>query len=294
MSQPLWFLRHDDRIIGPFPAPQIREFLEEGEVTPDWEISLDEVDWLSIRESGQFDQDKAAWLKSGEHGRHIWREEREQARHRWLQDMGETGDLAQAEPHDATLEQQSRQALEQDQRHTETLLQQERTRRPPVISGLLAILVVVVIAYFVWWGQKGESGIQTEIGLVANCAQPLQEAVNWSRCNKRNFAAPGAVARNTRMENVILEGADLAGADLSYAALGMANLRNANLRGINLSGSDLTGADLSGSDLSLADLRYAVLQDAQLEGVRLDGAMLDKATWVDGHVCPEGAVGQCP
>jgi len=178
MFQPLWFLRHDDRIIGPFPAPQIREFLKEGEITPDWEISLDEVDWLSIRDSGQFEEDRAAWLKSGEHGRLLWQEEREQARHRWLNDLGESGDLAQAEPHDTALEQQSRRALEQDERHTDPLLQQEHARRPPVLSGLVAILLVVGIAYFVWWGQKGESGMQTEIGLVAHCAHPLREAVN--------------------------------------------------------------------------------------------------------------------
>lgn len=294
MSQPLWFLRQHpgDRVIGPFPAQQVREFLQNGEITPSWEISLDEVDWLSILESGQFDPEPTCPDKGNEEmSRQAWREERAQARHRWLKD---TADIRQAEAHDLTIERRVRQALAQDQFETDTLVRKQHNRRPPVVAGLLAILVVVGAIYFIWQGQKGESGIQAEFGLVANCASPLAEAVNWNRCDKRGLNAPGTVARNTRMERVNLEGANLAGADLRYAAMVMANLRSANLRGLNLSGADLTGADLSGSDLSRADLRYAVLKDARLDGVRLEGAQLGNAIWPDGHQCLEGAVGQCP
>ncbi len=296
MSQPLWYLRQrpGERIIGPFPALQVREFLGNGEITPAWQISLDEVDWLTILESGQFAPDSpenAEPAESGEMSRQAWREERAQARHRWLHD---TADIDQAEPHDMAMERRTRQALVQDQAETDTLLRKQQHRRPPVVAGLLAILVVLSAIYFIWRGQQGESGIQAEIGLAANCSAPLAEAVNWSRCDKRGLVAQGAVARNTRMERINLEGALLAGADLSYAALGQANLRNADLKGLNLSGADLTGADLSGSDLSGADLRFTVLKDARLEGVRLEGARLGRAIWPDGHQCAEGAVGQCP
>lgn len=294
MSQPLWFLRQhpDDRVIGPFPALQVHEFLQNGEITPAWQISLDEVNWLSIQESGQFE------LKTtgpddgkGEASRQAWQEERAQARHRWLKD---TADISQAEPHDMAMERRTRQALVQDQFETDALVRKQHERRPPVVAGLLAILALVGAIYFIWQGQKDKSGIQTEIGLVAACTAPLAEAVNWSRCDKRGLVAPKVSARNTRMERVNLEGANLSGADLGYAALVMANLRNADLKGLNLSGADLTGADLSGSDLSGADLRYAVLKDARLDGVRLEGTQLGNAIWPDGRQCAEGAVGQCP
>lgn len=294
MSQPLWYLRQQqgDRVIGPFPALQVREFLQNGEITPAWEISLDELDWLTIQQSGQFASEPAAPdAGQDEMSRQAWREERAQARHRWLRD---TADIDQAEPHDMAMERRTRQALVQDQFETDELVRKQHDRRPPIVAGLLAMLALLGAIYFIWQGQKGESGIQAEIGLVANCASPLAEAVNWSRCDKRGFAAPGAVARNTRMERVNLEGSKLAGADLSYAALGMANLRSADLKGINLSGADLTGADLSGSDLSGADLRFAVLKDARLDGVRLESAQLGNAVWPDGHQCAPGALGQCP
>jgi hypothetical protein len=296
MSQPLWYLRQHPGgpVIGPFPAAQVREFLRNGEITPAWEISLDEKDWLTILESGQFAPEGAEPSvpdASDEMSSQSWREERAQARHRWLHD---TADIDQAEPHDLAMERRTRQALAGDRLETETLVQRQRQRRPPVVAGLLAVLVVLGAVYFIWQGQNRVSGIQAEIGLVANCAAPLADAVNWRRCDKRGLSASGVVARNTRMERVNLEGANLAGADLGYAALAMANLRNADLKGINLSGADLTGADLSGSDLSGADLRFTVLKDARLEGVRLAGARLGKAVWPDGHPCQEGAVGQCP
>lgn len=293
MSQPLWYLRQSPgaSVIGPFPALQVREFLQNGEVTPAWEISLDQVDWLTIVESGQFEPEKTPPSEQGEMNRQSWREERAQARRRWLHD---TSDIDLAEPHDLAMERRVRQALVQDQAQTDTLLQKQQGRRPPVVAGLLAVLVLVGAIFFIWQAQKGGSGIQAGISLVATCGAPLAEAVNWGRCDKRGLAAQGAVARNTRMERVNLEGANLSQADLSYAALNHANLRNANLKGINLSGADLTGADLTGSDLSQADLRFAVLQDARLEGVRLEGAQLERAVWPDGHQCGEGAVGQCP
>jgi hypothetical protein len=293
MSQPLWYLRQpsEDRVIGPFPALQVREFLQNGEITPVWEISLDEQDWITILESGQFKPEQADADDKDEMSRQAWREERVQARHRWLHDME---DIDQVEPHDMAMERRARQALAQHQDQIEDLLQKTHDRRPPVVAGLLALLVLVGLIYFIWQGQKGEPGIQAEIGLVAKCAVPLAEAVNWTRCDKRALSAPGSMARNTRMEGINLEGANLAGADLGYAALPTANLRNANLKGINLTGADLTDSDLSGSDLSRADLRFAVLKGARLDGVRLEGALLGKAIWPDGRQCAEGAVGQCP
>lgn len=293
MSQPLWYLRQNPgaSVIGPFPTRQVREFLENGEVTPAWEISLDEVNWLSIRDSGQFESAQSPASVQGEMEPQSWREERARARHRWLQD---TADIALAEPHDLAMERRVRQALVQDQAHTDTMLEQQRSRRPPVVAGLLAVLVLVGAVYFIWRAQGGGSGIQAGIGLVATCGAPLAEAVNWSGCDKRGLVAPGAVARNTRMERINLEGANLSRADLSYAALKHANLRNAHLQGIKLSGADLTGADLTGSDLSQADLRFAVLRDARLLGVRLEGAQLGRAVWPDGHQCAAGAIAQCP
>ena len=290
MSQPLWYLRHEGRIVGPFPVPRLRELLRDDEICLDWEISLDGVDWLSIADSGQFGSDSSRGDSKEDPGTEQWREQREQARQRWLQD---TNGLAHTDAHDLSEERRTLHALANDQVETDLLLRQAQSSRTPVWVGLIALLALAGAGLGIWWGQRGESGIQTEIGLVANCNLPLAEAVNWNRCDKRGLNAPRAVARNTRMERINLEAANLVAADLSYAALRMANLRNANLGGIKLTGADLTDADLSGSDLSQADLRYVVLQGARLDGVRLNGAALDKAIWPDGRQCAPGSLGAC-
>lgn len=71
------------------------------------------------------------------------------------------------------------------------------------------------------------------------------------------------------------------------------NLSGQDLFGANLSGTDLTGANLSGANLRNADLTGAKLGDAVLKNADLDGALLSGAKWIDGTICPEGAVGKC-
>lgn len=291
MSQPLWYLRQQDRVIGPFPVPQIREALRNGEITPDWLISLDQEDWLSIRESGQFDDLEGSVPPAADAEHQLWLQERQQARERWL---GEGAGIDMAQPQDLDRQRQAQQALAQDLARTDALLRIGRERRPPLRAGLLALLVLVGSIYLIWQGQKGRTDIETGIDLKAQCNAPLAEAVNWDACDKRGLVAPGVVARNARMARINLEGAQMAGADLSYGNMVGANLRNANLQGLRLSGADLTGADLSGSDLTRADLRYAVLRHAFLNGVRLRETQLGNAVWSDGHVCPAEAVGGCP
>ena len=41
MAQPLWYIRHAGEVVGPYPRPQVEELLRSGELSGDWEISLD-------------------------------------------------------------------------------------------------------------------------------------------------------------------------------------------------------------------------------------------------------------
>lgn len=290
MTQSLWFLRHDDTVIGPFPAPQIQEMLGIGEVTPDWEISLNEQDWLSIRESGQFELGDSNRARMHAEEQQAWLAEREQARKRWRHGEGET---ERPLPHDPEQDEKARRAVSQDQVRTDELIRSAQTRRTSPVIAMLALVVLAGIGALVWYGQQ-DKPIETGISLVANCASPAADGVNWSGCDKRAMDLANAHARNARMERVRLDEARLARADLSYAMLNLASLRNADLRGAILIGADLTGADLTGADLSGADVRYAILSGVAMEGTRWNGARLGKAVWPDGRVCGEGALGQCP
>ena len=291
MAQALWYLRHNGRVLGPFPSPQIIELLDAGDVTPEWEISLNEADWLTIGESGQFNAVRAQWLENRqpETDKLSWREERARARQRWLK---ESEGLSDASVHDPRRDEQTRMAIQRDHSRTEALLEADKHRRKSLIAPLLAILLLLVVGIGVWWGQR-EKPIQAGIANVPNCAAPAAEGVNWTRCDKHGLQLTGMHARNAKLAGARLDDARLAGADLGYAVLVGASLRNAELSGANLVGADLTGADLAGADLTGADLQYAVLKAANLTGTRLDSAILDKALWSDGRTCAEGSRGQC-
>ncbi len=280
MAQPLWYLRHAGMIIGPYPPPRVQELLRAGAVTGDWEISLDEQDWLPLAESGQFSGPAATGRTEAAAGQLAWVEERQRARERW---HGEGGDAPV--PHDASVDEARRLALGQDQQRTERLLVAERSRRPSRLIALLALLALAGVGVVVWLGQQP---IQAPLSQVVQCVAPVGVGINWNGCEKRGAVLAGALLRNAHLDRTHLEDAHLAGAILEYASARAAYLRNADLRGAKLTAVDLTGADLSGADLAGANLRYAVLKDT-----RLDGTRLDQAVWSDGRICTSGSVGAC-
>jgi uncharacterized protein YjbI with pentapeptide repeats len=288
MAQSNWYLRHEDQVFGPFPPLQIEEAMNAGEVTSEWEVSLNGQDWLSIADSGQFKMDQAVWSSGDTQESLSWHDQRQQARKRWLQDGASVTDMARDPSQDAAL----RSSVARDHIRTQALLQEEKSKHSSPWIALLGLALLAGVGIAVWLGQ-GDKPIQAGIGQTVNCSAALSDGVNWGGCGKHGFTQPGVKARNARMDKVQLEDAHLHGADLAYASLKSANLRNAELVRVNLTGADLSAADLSGADLTGADLRYAVLSKANLTGVRFSSTQLDKATWIDGRVCATGSMDVC-
>ncbi|MDP2788096.1 MAG: pentapeptide repeat-containing protein [Pseudomonadota bacterium] len=288
MTQSLWYIRHENRIFGPFPAPQIEEALKSGEVSPDWDVSLNEIDWLSIADSGQFSGDKATFTAGDTEETASWRDQRKMARERWLNEGAGVTEIA----HDPVQDAAVRNSVARDHIRTQALLQDEKTRRASPWVVFLALALLAGVGVTVWWGQR-DRPIQTGIAQAINCAAGMNDGANWTGCVKRGYSQAGVKARNARLDKIQLDDAHLKGADLAYASLRSASLRNAELVNVSLTGADLTGADLTGADLTGADLSYAVLTAANLTGTRLNNAKLDKAAWSDGRVCAEGSLGEC-
>ncbi|OYY95834.1 MAG: hypothetical protein B7Y41_00670 [Hydrogenophilales bacterium 28-61-23] len=288
MTHSFWYLRHENQVFGPFPTPQIEAALKSGEVDPQWEISLNEADWISIEESNLFKEDPEPVSGGDSEESASWRDQQIQARKKWLHEDATVTEVV----HDPAQDAATRNSIVRDHLRTQALLQAEQSKRTSPWVVLLAMGLIAAIGVSVWFGQH-DKPIQAGIGKASDCAAGFADGLNWSACDKRGFSQPGAKAANARLDKVQLDDARLNGADLAYASLKNASLRNAELANINLSGADLSGADLSGADLTGADLRYAVLTAANLTGTRLESAKLDKATWNDGRVCAEGSIGAC-
>ncbi len=288
MAQSIWYLRHEDKVFGPFPPQQIQEALISGEIQTDSEVSLNAVDWLSIADSGQFDIAVNSEISEMSDGTVSWHDQRREARKRWLQEGASVTEVARDPVQDAA----DRSAVERNHIRTQVLLNEAKNKRRSPWVLMLALLLIVGAGFTIWLGQ-GDKPIQAGISQTANCAEPLRDGVNWTGCGKPGYSQPNAKARNAMMNKIRLDEAHLKGADLAYASLQSASLRNIELVGVNLTGADLSQADLSGADLSGADLRYAVLTQANLTGVRFAATLLDKATWVDGRVCAAGSTDVC-
>jgi hypothetical protein len=288
MTQSFWYLKHEGQVFGPYPAPQIEEALRAGEVSPDWEISLNESDWISIADSAQFVVERDSRAPANPEDTGSWHDQRLQARERWLKEGGAVTEVV----HDPVQDAAARNSVARDHIRTQALLQAEKSKRTSPWIALLALGLIAVVGVTVWLGQ-GEKPIQAGIGQSINCAAALSDGVNWTACNKSAYAQPGAKGRNAHLDKVRLDDARLKGADLAYATLKSASLRNAELVNVNLTGADLSGADLTGADLSGADLRYAVMTAANLTGTRFSATQLDKATWKDGRICTPGSRDIC-
>jgi hypothetical protein len=289
MTQHLWYVRKNGEVSGPFPSPQLRQSFSMKQIDLRDAVSLDGQHWISLMESGVLDTEHAR--PEPVEADDEWRREREKARLRWLNDSVEGPSDS---PTEAPSADEVDTRLRRHEEETRTLLNAETNRRPAFLAGLASLLVLLAVGVGVWYGQSGETGIQTSLaGKVRNCDLPAAEGVVWTGCVKNDVGLPGAILRNANLAKVRLERADLSGADLSYANLDGANLRGANLRGAILRGAGLTLADLTGADLGGANLDFAVLTGASLEGASMGATSLRQTTWVDGRICGNQAVGTC-
>lgn len=293
MTQPLWYLRQNNQVRGPFPAPVIVQYLTLGRLTPDSPVSLDAESWFSIRDSGYFQ----AALEELEHARRSqepgWDDEREKARLRWLDERQAVDPPpAQNAEHRASESDQTT-TLRRDHLVTQKRLAEARHLGPARWVAALAALVIAAIAGVVLWGQPDQPAVVPRLVGVPDCPAAPAPGVVWRGCDKRHAQLPNADLGNAQLNGVRLDGANLRGARLAYADLGQASLRGADLTGADLSGASLERADLSGASLAGTQLAYANLRQARLDGARLEGARLDKATWTDGRVCAPASVGLC-
>lgn len=293
MTQPLWYLRQDNQVRGPFPAPVIIQYLTLGRLTADSPVSLDAESWFSIRDSGYFQ----AALEELEHARRSqepgWDEERDKARLRWLDERQAVDPQPTQSAEHRALEPAQATTLRRDHRQTQQRLDEARHGKSAKWVALLAALVLAVIAGVVLWGQPDQPAVVPRLVGVPDCPAAPAPGVIWRGCDKRNAQLPNADLGNAQLNGVRLDGANLRSARLAYADLDQASLRGADLTGADLSGASLERADLSGASLADTQLAYANLRQARLDGARLEGARLDKAAWTDGRVCAPASVGRC-
>lgn len=300
MTQSLWYIRSGEGSSGPFPVAQLSQYVELGRLGPDDWVSQDGIHWMTVAESGQFDEALDVFAKSHTAAQTVagevvnWEHERARARLRWADERKGLAKVPPDRSESRSGEPLVLHALRQDHLQTEAQTRQAVRRRLTYRQAVIALMVIAGATGAVWFGQSRQpEPAAARLIPQADCAVPAAAEVAWQGCDKRWAVLSGADLRGARLDGARLDAADLRRADLSYANLSGASLRGANLSGARLTGADLNEADLTGADLSQAVLEYATLTNARISGVRLSGTRIGKAAWPDGRLCAPQSIDVC-
>jgi hypothetical protein len=284
----LWYVRHGESVVGPFPPKTISRHVLLGRILLTDHVSPDKVNWLALGELPELLPDEA--LLTADAG--TWDEERNKAARRWADER------VSSEPvhlkGDRRRIGQGIEGIVFRGRHAEvweTLKKRRSHFMGPTLAFFAAVALFAVVAAALYSPVN-----PVKVGLAPptpDCAGMAAPEVNWSGCDKQGLWLAGANLSGAALADTRLNSAQLTGANLSYAKLPDADLSFANLAGAKLVSADLKGTDLSHAELRDADLQYADLRGANLLDASLQAAALDHATWIDGRVCKPGSVGQC-
>lgn len=302
--QKLWYVQRGDTVTGPFPEKWLVRDLMLGRLSPEHQVSLDQMNWLKLSDCPELIA-AAAQPAVAEGEEPEWGAERRRAAFRWIDERRllerRSGKDEQASERLGENKRQRRDRRQPEsaevllarQRHAE--LEAELKRRRERFFGV-GFVLLAVLGLAVWAAMRMAPVNPVEVTLshaTPDCGAPATPQVNWGGCDKG-----GAWLRGVDLSSAVLTAARFNTANLSLSRLSYANLVRADLSYANLDGAQLGAANLQQADLSYAELKHADLRRADLRGARLEatnltGAMLEQTIWTDGRECGQGSVGAC-
>jgi hypothetical protein len=299
MSHTRWYVRRNNKVVGPFPQPQIEEYLAGGKLLRSDEISHDQVTWVSIEHCGHFPQTPKP-APASTHGHHRW----------YIRKHGKVaGPFPQAQVAEylvlGRLVRSDEISLDR-----ETWVSVQDSGYFP--EGASQIQVCESEEEGAWLSERAQARhrwLDERLYADAEGAaerrqtepEPLQALRHDHQVTKQmmlaerrqgpklwvgllvfiSLAAAGAGIWYGQGEGVVLVKATVGPPDCTASGPGVnwsgcakvaANLQGAKLRHSKLVGAKLDEADLQVADLSLADLSRASLRASNLEGAGLRAA----------------------
>lgn len=303
----VWYVRHKNKITGPFPGRLISRRILLGQVFLNDELSLDQSQWQPVSElvalipdvmredlNDSTNQERALLSKR-------WADERV-ARSRRKKSAYGVDEKIERQPatdrrdleslREIGYREKRDQRLE-DARKTRKQLHKQYERRQR-IQGITITLLIIGFVLALFFYAPSVPDLNEKI----DCTVAPQPDVVWSNCQLAGISYPasnlsGAHIRNANLSRANLSESLFLKTDLSYSNLSYVNLRGANLSQANLKGANLQKANLKKANLSNADLSYADLTGAKLGAANFTNTLLSKTIWVNGKECEVGSIGTC-
>ena len=316
-----WFIRKNDKILGPYPSALLSKFLILGRISEKTLISPDKEHWLPVEKipslipkemqlSGQ-EKDQAVKRAKIREDDRTGRDRRDEQDKKAQQDNSKSdSNLEKVRPEGASKEiklppkknirragdrrQQEEEALQKHRDIREALKQEKRSNAPLWLLAIVAVLMMGLYSYsFVT-----VDPVEQAQNKVIDCSAAAAPQVDWQQCDKNGVYLKTKDLSGGNFRNTLFEQAYLFESRFDNANMGYANLQQANLTAASMVNTNLVGANLSniqGQELDLrgANLAYANLRDADLTNANIDNANFEYATWIDGRQCWRGSIGGC-
>ena len=291
-KEPLWYIRREGVVTGPFPVGLIERYIVLGRIGAATELSADNVHWAHCAEWPEWVAYVEEFKANDESEEHL------EALRRWEDERGgydrRMGTSTNAE---------SDQRRHSDRRHIETAdeieLRQHRNQRIASVqryslrAAAIPIAVVMALVGFYLAFYK-PAATQTPV----DCSASATEGVNWSYCDLQNRSLLKISLRysnlqSSNMTGAMLEEVDLSDSEMSFSVLTLAHINNSTFVDSRMIGVSFRNALISNTDFSNSDLTYADFSNAEVNNTVFEGARLDHAIWMDRRRCAAGSIGVC-
>lgn len=290
--EPLWYIRRDGVVTGPFPVKLIERYTVLGRVNAATELSADNVHWAVFAEWPEW----VAYIedfKSQDES-----EEHREALRRWEDERGGY-DRRKGMPSNIASDQRRSDDRRDDEDYQEIEKRQQRSqrKRPAKMYSLRAAAIpIFAVMMFIgfYLALYKPSATQDPV----DCSVAATEGVNWSYCDKQNQDLQNVSLRHSSLKSSNLTGArfievDVSASDTSFSLFTRTRISDSSFSGSRMVGVSFRNALIENVKFLESDLTYADFSNAEFVNVDFSGARLDHAIWTDRRRCAANSIGVC-
>lgn len=290
--EPLWYIRRDGAVTGPFPVRLIERYTVLGRVNAGTELSADNVHWAVFAEWPEWVAYIEDFKSQDESEEHM------EALRRWEDERGGY-DRREEKPNNIASDQRRSGDRRDDEDYQEIEQRQHRSqrKRPAKMYSLRAasipiFAVVMFIGFYLALYKPSATQDPADCSLVA------AEGVNWSYCDKQNQDLQNVSLRHSSLKSSNLTGArfievDVSASDMSFSLLTRTRISDSSFSGSRMVGVSFRNALIDNVKFLESDLTYADFSNAEFVNVDFSGARLDHAIWTDRRRCAANSIGVC-
>ncbi|MBL1293589.1 MAG: pentapeptide repeat-containing protein [Thiotrichales bacterium] len=290
--EPLWYIRREGVVSGPFPVRLIERYTVLGRVNAATELSVDNVHWAFFAELPEWVAYIEGFKSQNDSEEHM------EALRRWEDERGGY-DRRRGTPTNIASDQRNSGDRRDDEEYEQIEKRQQRSQRKPNARMYsLKVVAIPIFAVMMFIGFYLVLYKPPAIQDPIDCSIGAAEGVNWSYCNLQNIDLQNVSLRHSDLKSSNLTGArfiavDVSASDLSFSLLTRTRISDSSFSSSRMIGVSFRNSLINNVKFIDSDLTYADFSNAEFINVDFSGARLDHAIWIDRRRCAANSIGIC-